>query len=249
MSASGTPARDPEITLWWTRIDTISADVFRRLESVLETGERERADRFRVSGARSRFVVGRALLRSVLANMIGCQLSAPRFAFGEHGKPHLTDPAHPAALRFNLAHSGSVVVMATAPRLDLGVDVEELSSSRPVLDLAERFFTFAEATSVASADEAQRQKVFLHLWTAKEAVLKATGSGLSVPVREVEIDPDPDASPRVLNLGGDTAAASEWTLLRHEVPGEWIATIAYRGPELGLGVREIRLGEIEKWVD
>ncbi len=193
---------------------------------LLSPGEITRAARFTVEHPRRVFVTARAALRRALGTWLSLDPAAFVFLLGPHGKPRL-DP--PSSLRFNLSHSGDSIVIALTEGIDLGVDVEELDRHTPTERLARRFFTQAEARAVEQAPEADRNRIFFHCWTAKEAVLKATGSGLTVPVREVEVDPDPDAPPRLLNLGGDTTEAERWTLLRHEVPGRWIATVAFRG--------------------
>lgn len=194
--------------------------------ALLDSKEHVRAERFTVEHPRRVFITARAALRRVLGRHLGCDPASLTFKLGPHGKPEL-DP--PSPLKFNLSHSGNTIAIALTEGLELGVDVEELHRDTPTQRLARRFFSEREAHAVEVAENDERNRVFFHCWTAKEAVLKATGSGLTVPVREVEVDPDPDAPPRLLNLGGDTKEAEGWTLVRHEVPGRWIATVAFRG--------------------
>ena len=204
---------------------------------LLDAAERARANRFRVERPRRVFVVARAALRSTLGAELGLDPRSLRFVTGRHGKPRLdlsTD------LEFNLAHSGSTVVIALAHGAAVGVDVEELGRDLRASRLAHRFFTKAETAAVMAASVTLRLRVFYHLWTAKEAVLKATGSGLTVPVRTVEVEPNPDLPPRVHAMAGDSGAALEWRLHRHERPGEWMATIAHRGPRRDLVVTEVK---------
>lgn len=201
--------------------DTTDLDLF-----LLDPGERDRAARFTVDHPRRVFIAARAALRRTLGERLGRDPASLAFALGQHGKPEL-DP--PSPLKFNLTHSGDTIVIALTEGIELGVDVEELGRDTPTKRLARRFFTEREAHAVEAAEVADRNRVFFHCWTAKEAVLKATGSGLTVPVREVEVDPDPDNPPRLLALGDDVAEATHWTLLRHEVPDRWIATVAFRG--------------------
>ena len=192
----------------------------------LDETERRRADRFRAEASRNVFITAHAALRRALAERTGLDPRELRFTTGAHGKPFL-DPA--SEWRFNLSHSGSTIAIALTRNLDLGVDVEELGRKTPYRRLARRFFTESEAAAVKHAGDDMRPRVFFHCWTAKEAVLKATGSGLTVPVRDVEVDPDPDAPPRILSLAGDRDAADRWTLLRHERTGRSIVTVAFRG--------------------
>lgn len=201
--------------------------------AILDAKERARAQRFTVDHPRKIFITARAALRRAIGAWLEQNPASLRFAIGPHGKPSL-NPA--SSLRFNLSHSGNTIVIAMTEGIDLGVDVEELCRDTPTQRLARRFFTEEEADAIEHADDTDRNRVFFHCWTAKEAVLKATGSGLTVPVREVQVDPNPDALPRVLALGTDRSEAKLWTLLRHEVPGRWISTVAFRGESRTLEV-------------
>lgn len=194
--------------------------------ALLDPEEQARAARFTVDHPRRVFITARAALRRTLSQRLGCDPASLVFKLGPHGKPEL-DP--PSPLKFNLSHSGNTIVIALTEGIELGVDVEELGRDTPTERLARRFFTEQEASAVEDAERADRNRVFFHCWTAKEAVLKATGSGLTVPIREVEVDPDPNNPPHLVNLGGDVAEGRRWTLLRHEVPDRWMATVAFRG--------------------
>jgi 4'-phosphopantetheinyl transferase len=91
---------------------------------------------------------------------------------GAHGPPRIegTD------LRLSVSHSGQRVVVATTRLGAVGVDVQATglvdvgTASRVVLGAGER---------LVAADD------FYVYWTRKEAVVKATGDGLNVPLRQV----------------------------------------------------------------
>lgn len=202
-------------------------------EALLDPAERARAARLLAPEARATFVAAHAAVRRLLAETTGTAPDTLRFAAGPHGKPRL-DP--PCGVAFNLSHSGRVVVIATAGLEVLGVDVERLTLDRPHARLAARFFAEAEAAAVAAAPAGpRRRRLFCHLWTAKEAVLKALGTGLTVPLREVVVDPDPDRPPRLVATPAAVAAADRWRLLRVE-QDDWLATVAVLHREVRLEV-------------
>ena len=204
--------------------------------ALLDPKERARASRLTIDQPRRVFITARATLRRALGAHLDLYPAEVAFSFGPHGKPRI-DP--PSTLKFNLSHSGNTIAIALTEGVEIGIDVEELARDTPTERLARRFFTKAEAHAVEQAGKEDRNRVFFHCWTAKEAVLKATGSGLTVPVREVEVNPDPDAPPRLVALGNDVAEAKRWTLLRHEVPGQWISTVAFRGEPRALVVEHL----------
>ncbi|MCD4747949.1 MAG: 4'-phosphopantetheinyl transferase superfamily protein [Thermoanaerobaculales bacterium] len=222
------------VRLLWFRVPA-SGDPRPEDLGLLDREERVRAERFTVDHPRRVFVAARAALRLFLGQELGADPATLKFSFGPHGKPRL-DP--PEDLHFNLSHSGVTVVMALAHGVEIGIDVEELRPTVSTLRLARRFFAPSEAAAVEAEGDSERVRTFFHCWTAKEAVLKATGSGLTVPIHEVEVDPDPDRPPRVIAIGGKSEEAARWTLLRHEIPGDWIATVAIRDGESQLVVEE-----------
>ncbi|GJP68337.1 hypothetical protein CLOP_g25058 [Closterium sp. NIES-67] len=86
------------------------------------------------------------------------------------------------ALHFNVTHTHSLIALAVTSALPVGVDVESSSRCprRGVLPVARRRFAAEEAAWVgAGRDERERQRRFVHLWTLKEAYVKARGLGMN----------------------------------------------------------------------
>lgn len=133
-------------------------------EALLSEDERERAARLT---DRSRWIVARAALRTVLARELAVAPGALRFALGPHGKPELPG----TSLRFNLSHSGDRAVIAVAG-VEVGVDVERTARRSSAV---ERTLTAAERAALTGAD---RHVELLRVWCRKEALAKALGGGL-----------------------------------------------------------------------
>ena len=101
---------------------------------------------------------------------------------GAHGGP-VADP--PVAV--SLSHGGGWIAAAAYVHGRVGVDVEAGRDVAP--ELARRCCSTAELAWLERAADAQtRDERFLRLWTAKEAYLKAIGTGLGVDPRSVSID-------------------------------------------------------------
>lgn len=206
----------------------------RDFELALPADEQRRAERFRVDVARGCFVVGRTLLRHTLAAALDAAPSDLVFELGPHGRPALVAPEPPAGLDFNLSHSSDVVVAAVAPTA-VGVDVEARREIGLADRLARRFFAPDERDAVLGASGAERDFAFLRIWTQKEAWLKATGIGIGMALRAVEVEPDPDRPPRIAAVDGNADEARGWSLAEVEIPGA-VCTVAIRGgpPEISL---------------
>lgn len=147
----------------------------------MSADERERSDRLRSEAHRARFERARAALRGILGRYLERSPADVEFAYGPTGKPAL---AAPDSLRFNLSHSGDVALCAVARRGEVGVDVEEQRPIRDFRRIAQRHFAPVEQERWAS--EGETLESFYAVWTRKEAMLKASGSGLTRPLERVD---------------------------------------------------------------
>ena len=84
---------------------------------------------------------------------------------------------------FNISHSGDFVVCAFSEKYSLGIDIERVKPTS-LLPL-QQFFTVDEWNKIQQSKNSQEQ--FFRLWTQKEAVVKADGRGLNIPLKEISI--------------------------------------------------------------
>lgn len=168
----------PDVVVTWLRWDREApGPVPPPLHSLLTDDERARVDRLLVEPARRELVVGRALLRVVVARATGAPLSSVRFALEEQGRPVVLTPA--GAPRVNLSHCPGLLAVGVCDAV-LGVDVERAAERRP--GLVRRFFHPDEAAWVEDGGAGSFWRRFTDIWTLKEAVIKAHGAGLAVPL-------------------------------------------------------------------
>ena len=147
----------------------------------------------------------RAALRRLLGAELGEAPEALRFVRSERGRPAL-DRDGAAPLDFNVSHGGDHALVAWSRRRRVGVDVEPRRAGWDWRPLAPMVLGAGDARVVAAAaDEAARDGLFLDVWTAKEALLKAQGSGIADRLAGFSVlSGDPDR-PRVAG-SGETAA-------------------------------------------
>ncbi|MDF1741771.1 MAG: 4'-phosphopantetheinyl transferase superfamily protein, partial [Verrucomicrobiales bacterium] len=164
-------------------------DRFAACESVLSEEERLRADSFHFEKDRRQYVVARGSLRHLLGSLLSIEAGAVEFAYGSFGKPFLKAEAGAGgAYRFNLAHSGTHILIGVSPNLEIGVDLEALSPGDVrMAPLIRNICTPNEAAWVKELDGQAKELALSRLWTAKEAILKAIGSGFQIPPDQVEI--------------------------------------------------------------
>lgn len=179
--AGADPAR---ILLWCAFPDQIRApellSSYRRLLSDVELAN---AQRFHFAADRHRYLVTRALLRTVLARYTDVGPGQLRFPVNAYGRPEL-----PAAqcggrrLSFNLSHTPELVMLGLSFDHALGIDVENTGRRLDAPDGAHQFLSASERAGLDALPEPLRRQRFFQLWTLKEAYVKARGMGLSIPL-------------------------------------------------------------------
>lgn len=127
---------------------------------------------------------GHCFPRHVLGWHMQCTPCQVQFDRAEFGKPAIhSDIASKRRLSFNLSHSGRYKVCAVCSQPTIGVDIESFDQSVNWRGISERFFSPEESdflTRVSSFPETD----FMRIWVRKEAVVKALGVGLHMPLSE-----------------------------------------------------------------
>lgn len=205
-----------EIHVWGVSLDQPASP----FEPLLEPAEIERANRFRFAKLRQHFVVGRGALRVLLGRYLSAEPAGLQFAYGPQGKPSLIAPTD---LRFNVAHSHGLALVGIAHN-ELGIDVEMVRSLPDRDQIARRFFSSAEVERLDSVAAGQKTLAFFYGWTRKEAVIKASGHGLSLPLNSFSVSLQPGEPARMLAVSG--ADAEEWQLFALEPARGYVGAVA-----------------------
>lgn len=181
-------AIDGGIDIWLTYYNEIDDE--RHLDDMrclLSDEELAQERRFFFADDRKRYLVTRAMVRTVLSRYAPLPPDAWTFSKNDYGRPAIADAIisdEPLArgLAFNLSHTRGLIALAVARGRDLGVDVENLSIRNISLDVADRFFSTIEVEDLARVPAHAQQKRFFEYWTLKESYIKARGMGLSLPL-------------------------------------------------------------------
>jgi 4'-phosphopantetheinyl transferase len=234
--APGMPAVLPrhEVHVWRGSLSRPAAEVA-RLRGLLAPDERLRADRYRFERDRSRYIVGRATLRLLLARYLDAAPGELEFGYGEFDKPYLA-----GGPSFNLSHSGAVALYAFAGAGELGVDIELDDADFASERIAERFFSPAEVGVLRSLPAESQPRAFLTCWTRKEAFIKARGDGLSLALDSFDVTLAPDVPAALLRTAWCDGEPAEWHMndLSDHQAG-YIAAVALRGEIRRVVEREI----------
>lgn len=172
------------IDLWLTLLDDArDSRLVETYQQLLSNEERHRAQRFLREQDRHRYLVTRALVRTVLSRVTDTPAEHLIFRENRYGKPALrAENPDQGRLKFNLSHCHNMVVLALTENRELGVDVENSAIREAPFNIARRYFATEEIKDLDALPVSAQQERFFELWTLKEAYIKARGIGLSLPL-------------------------------------------------------------------
>jgi len=178
-----------EIHVWRVRLNRGKA-------SPPTADEAARAARFATPALRRRYLRAHAALRAILGSVTAAKLE---FALHEKGKPYLTSAPE---IRFNLAHSREMALVAVALDVEVGVDIERVRPLPEYAAIAQRYFPAGYTAPSGVRD-------FFRHWTRFEALLKAHGAGL---------------------YGAGSTPPGVWTVTEIDAGPKFTAALAVEGP-------------------
>ncbi len=192
----------PEVHLWWKGPRDAGDAAEER--GWLSDAERRRCERFHDPRDARAFRARRLFLRAVLAGYLGRDPSELSFGENPFGKPVLRASE---GLSFNLSRSGGWVLLAVTRGREVGVDLERaaewLEREDELAAVVRLVFSAREREAFARLPPSARSAAFLRVWTRKEALVKALGTGLSREPASFEVGLDDGPSgPRALDRNG-----------------------------------------------
>jgi 4'-phosphopantetheinyl transferase len=146
--------------------------------NVLNDQERSRAFSFRNVSDGIRFASTRAVLREMLASETGIDARSIQLVTSTHGRPSLDPKQSSASIDFNVSHSGGYGLIAWSKVRRVGADIEERREDLFWPELAKIVFGPEDEKRVYATPIPERRALFFDIWVAKEALLKALGTGI-----------------------------------------------------------------------
>lgn len=209
------PLTPAEIHLWLAFYDEIAGEhLLSGYRTLLNSAEKEQEYKFYFARDRLRYLVTRALVRTVLSRYV---LTDPReliFSTNAYGRPELANgKTSDACLSFNISHTHSLIVLGVTKGRALGVDAENFRAREVSLDIADRYFAPTEVTALSAVPPHQQQYRFFEYWTFKESYIKARGMGLSLPLDKFSFQYADDRSVEIAinpELADDAARWQFW---------------------------------------
>ncbi|OXG09136.1 4'-phosphopantetheinyl transferase [Flavobacterium araucananum] len=124
-------------------------------------------------------LLGRLMLLKAFEEYGICGAEINNLEYNKFGKPFLKTKA----VFFNISHSGDFVICAVSKKSEIGIDIEKMTA----IDLAD-FKPQMTADEWSRVVESENKRTsFFEYWTQKEAVIKAHGHGLTLPLKSFEV--------------------------------------------------------------
>ncbi len=222
-----------EVHVWQASLDQAPFQV-RLLQDTLSTDERARAERFYFEKDRQRFIVARGVLRAILGRYLNRAPEALGFLYNAYGKPALAGEPDGTPIHFNLSHSHDIALYAVTRHREVGIDLERIRLDLAFEDIAERFFSPAEAETLRTLPTEIQRQTFFRFWTRKEAYAKARGEGLSLPLDQLDVLLTPGPSEVASGDPAGSPKAAGWSFQEPTPAPGYAAALAMQGHGLRL---------------
>jgi 4'-phosphopantetheinyl transferase len=216
-----------EVHVWAFDLDRSPSELT-LLARCLSTSDVARASTFLAKREQDHFIVGRGVLRSLLALISGSPVAdlvietAP-----DSTKPQL---AAPSPYVFNLSHSaglGLVAVSRTSAVRAIGVDIERIRPNPAIDALTQRLFSPSERHEISGiTGGSERIGAFYACWCRKEAVMKGIGPGVDLPMADFDVSVCSSNPHPVTGRGDAQIAVSGWLVEPLHVTEGFAAALA-----------------------
>ena len=159
-----------EAKFWVIDLRKIVDAEIEEAKGLLDEETLARCNRFLFEEERKQSILTHAILRVHLEQLIGKKASEIEILRTPLGKPYLEDHS----LHFNLSHTKEFAFLGVHFSQSIGVDIEAVQENHDLLKALGMFFEPEELDSVEKTP-----KNLIRFWCAKEALLKAKGTGLA----------------------------------------------------------------------
>ena len=212
---------DTSIVVWMAQVST-SREALVHLEAWLDPQDRQRAARFRLPEDRSRFILGRALLRKGVGHHLRRPPEEIELTYTQFGRPLL---ARDQGIQFSISHTHDWVALALTAGARVGIDLEYLRAMVDPIELAPRIFSDEDLEAFQALPADERAPAFFRAWTRKEAYLKARGEGIAEALRFVSVSFGSEET-ILLRDRREASVTGSWRLHDLPAPADYMGSIA-----------------------
>ena len=205
-----------EIHVWLFNLDPLNQS-YPAWERLLAEDEIARSKRFKFALDRLRFIARRGILRQLVGQYTGGNPVEIIYRVNPYGKLSLIGQS----ISFNLSHTQDRIVFAFTLEKAVGVDIEQVHPLPDFSRMVEYWFSSEERARLSALPPALQLEAFFHVWTQKEAYIKARGEGLSLSLKDFSVSSDPNVPGKLLSTRGATDDAPLWKMINYIPDAGW----------------------------
>ncbi|MBS1518085.1 MAG: 4'-phosphopantetheinyl transferase superfamily protein [Bacteroidetes bacterium] len=198
-------------------------DSIASLNELLSADEFSKAQRYKFPVDKQNYIICRGNLRKILSEYTNEAPQKIRFEYSDKGKPFLKN----SEIFFNLSHSGERCVIAVSRAENLGIDIERIREVKDLLNISAKYFSETEFDLIKKSPPKIRTELFFRIWTLKEAFIKATGEGLSYPLKGFSVLLNAGDSHSV-NIRNRAEENDLWSLFSLECNEYYLSSLAIK---------------------
>jgi len=202
--------------------------------ALLSDQEKQQETRFYFEKDRRRYLLTRALVRTVLSHYEPVPPKDWIFSVNAYGRPEVANTAvgnvRPS---FNISHTDSLIVLGVTKSRALGLDVENVRARKVSLDIADQFFSPTEIAALAVVPPSRQQDRFFEYWTFKESYIKARGMGLSIPLDKFSFRYPDDGAVQIAIHPELRDDAERWQFWQFRPTPEYLVAVCAERVEIG----------------
>lgn len=180
------PQKDSEYVSTKTEVffaETESLDSwFSYIKNYITNDEQLRADKFYSDADRKTYIFCHAILRLILSARLNINPLDISFIKGPNDKPGLPDNQ----AFFNITHTREAFAIAFAGEFNVGIDLEKIRQRIDIRSIIKTYFSIKEQNYIRRSTS-EEIDTFFKLWTRKEALLKAVGTGITNNLNQVDV--------------------------------------------------------------
>lgn len=167
------------VTIYFCRLKKrIPPDIIRVLQKEVPKTVRQRILRYKRWQNRQALLVGRLILKKELMQKGFDEDCLDNISQDNYGRPSIGQ-----SVDFNISYSFPYIVCVVCDKARVGIDIEKITEIQ-----ARNFRNYMAPIEWDMVLAAENKNVaLLHLWTRKEAVCKADGRGLSIPLESINV--------------------------------------------------------------
>jgi len=184
-SSGGQDVSAGSIHIWSARYSLLER-YYPLLSTLISPEETQKAAGFKKPGDTRRYILRHGIVRVILGQYIHEDPEEIRFVKAKSGKPDLDSGGKFPDVRFSLSHTDEMVCLGITRNYEIGLDIVKTNPRTPFSEIEQYLFTPGERRWIERTILEQRSLQFFRIWSLKEALLKATGSDVTM-MKEADV--------------------------------------------------------------